>query len=38
MLMRRSDFTPVYSKAGFIYVIGGNDAKIFYKQCEKYDI
>lgn len=38
MLLRRSDFTPVYSRSNFIYVIGGNDAKIFYKQCEKYEI
>ena len=38
MFLRRSDFTPVYSRSGFIYVVGGNDAKIFYKQCEKYDI
>ena len=38
MLLRRSDFTPLFSKSGFIYVIGGNDAKLFYKQCEKYDI
>jgi hypothetical protein len=38
MLLRRSDFTPVVSSSGIIYVVGGNDAKIFYKQCEKYDI
>lgn len=38
MLLRRSDFTPVCSSSGIIYVVGGNDAKIFYKQCEKYDI
>ena len=38
MFLKRSDFTPVYSRSGFVYVIGGNDAKIFYKACEKYDI
>jgi hypothetical protein len=38
MFLKRSDFTPVYSKSGYVYVVGGNDAKIFYKQCEKYDI
>ncbi len=38
MLQRRSDFTPVCSSSGLIYVIGGNDAKLFYKQCERYDI
>ena len=29
MFLKRSDFTPAYSKSGFVYVIGGNDAKIF---------
>lgn len=38
MLLKRSDFTPVCNGNEFIYVIGGNDAKIFYKTCEKYDI
>ena len=38
MLLKRSDFTPVCSGSEWIYVIGGNDAKIFYKTCEKYDI
>ena len=38
MLLKRSDFTPVFCRSGHIYVIGGNDAKIFYKQCEVYDI
>ncbi len=38
MLLKRSDFTPVCSGSDTIYVIGGNDAKIFYKACEKYDI
>ncbi len=38
MLLKRSDFTPVCSGSETLYVIGGNDAKIFYKACEKYDI
>lgn len=38
MLLKRSDFTPVCSGNEWIYIIGGNDAKIFYKTCEKYDI
>ncbi len=38
MLLKRSDFTPVCNASETIYVIGGNDAKVFYKTCEKYDI
>eukprot|EP00826_Nyctotherus_ovalis_P049645 TRINITY_DN6016_c0_g2_i4.p1 TRINITY_DN6016_c0_g2~~TRINITY_DN6016_c0_g2_i4.p1 ORF type:complete len:516 (+),score=153.99 TRINITY_DN6016_c0_g2_i4:128-1675(+) len=38
MLLKRSDFTPVCSGNEWVYIIGGNDAKIFYKTCEKYDI
>ncbi len=38
MLLKRSDFTPVCAASETIYVVGGNDAKIFYKACEKYDI
>ena len=35
----RSDFTAIYeSEKDRIYVIGGNDAKNFYKACEYYDI
>jgi len=38
MLLKRSDFTPVCSGNEWVYIVGGNDAKIFYKTCEKYDI
>ena len=35
----RSDFTAIYeSEKDRIYVIGGNDAKNFYKACEYYDV
>jgi hypothetical protein len=35
----RSDFTSIYeSEKDRIYVIGGNDAKNFYKNCEYYDV
>ena len=35
----RSDFTSIYeSDKDRIYVIGGNDAKNFYKACEYYDV
>lgn len=35
----RSDFTAIYeSEKDRIYVIGGNDAKNFYKNCEYYDV
>jgi N-acetylneuraminic acid mutarotase len=35
----RSDFTAIYeSDKDRIYVIGGNDAKNFYKACEYYDV
>jgi hypothetical protein len=38
LLFRRSDFTALYSERGLIFVIGGNDAKNFYRGCEYYDI
>jgi hypothetical protein len=35
----RSDFTAIYEgEKDRIYVIGGNDAKNFYKACEYYDV
>jgi len=35
----RSDFTSIYeSERDRIYVIGGNDAKNFYRSCEYYDV
>jgi hypothetical protein len=35
----RSDFTAIYeSEKDRIYVIGGNDAKNFYRACEYYDV
>ena len=35
----RSDFTAIYEgDKDRIYVIGGNDAKNFYKACEYYDV
>lgn len=35
----RSDFTAIYEgEKDRIYVIGGNDAKNFYKNCEYYDV
>ena len=35
----RSDFTSIYEpEKDRIYVIGGNDAKNFYKNCEYYDV
>lgn len=35
----RSDFTAIYeSERDRIYVIGGNDAKNFYRACEYYDV
>lgn len=35
----RSDFTAIYEQEkDRIYVIGGNDAKNFYKSCEYYDV
>ena len=35
----RSDFTAIYeSEKDRIYVIGGNDAKNFYRNCEYFDV
>lgn len=35
----RSDFTAIYeNEKDRIYVIGGNDAKNFYKSCEYFDV